>query len=253
MIVASEDGTDRPKKGQSNLSPSPTGRSGFSRPYSEDIQSVDEDESVVLNLVRQTRRRIDELLKRTPSQPAPTEGVRVGEPPTLSNNSSHSVFRSRQRATEDTDTGKMVDVLLAEYQACHMNSAHFESLRWTSGSILLVASVSLLVISFVRQVADDFRIVLAFRVCSLALFLVWFAYDRYIDPVVTASLDRCYEIEKELRELGFVSPLLRRMPIPRLFSSIKARRERRGTWATLFVVILIVILWTFLFVLFFKM
>ena len=49
-----------------------------------------------------------------------------------------------------------IDVLLAEYQASHRNRNHYDSVRWTIGSILMAASLTLFGISFMEPVRNNF-------------------------------------------------------------------------------------------------
>ncbi|MEM3448093.1 MAG: hypothetical protein QXP38_04320 [Nitrososphaerota archaeon] len=123
-----------------------------------------------------------------------------------------------------------ISVLLAEYQAAHMNRDHYDSMRWTIGSIFIASSLTLLGISFLEPVAHYHLQVLAITSFSCALFFVWLAYSQHVEPWVKASLKRLYEIEEELKVLGFDM---------RLHHSIREKRQIRGRWIRNFLIILV--------------
>jgi hypothetical protein len=65
---------------------------------------------------------------------------------------------------------KEVDILLAEYQAAHMNRDHYDSVRWTMGSIFIVGSLTLFGISFAEPVVGMPLQVGLLAVVSVILF-----------------------------------------------------------------------------------
>jgi hypothetical protein len=89
-----------------------------------------------------------------------------------------------------------IDVFLNEYQACHRNKDHFDSVRWTIGSIFVGASLTLFGISFGKQVVE----VLLASIFSFLLMIFWYLYFQHVNPFVMASIVRIHEIEKALRD-----------------------------------------------------
>jgi hypothetical protein len=109
---------------------------------------------------------------------------------------------------DDDELEMKVDVLVAEYQAAHINRNHYEGIRWTIASILMAASFTLMGISFIQEIKDSTIEVVLLACVSLALMMVWFAIHTYVSPFVRLSLERLWEIEKELQSLGFDAPKL---------------------------------------------
>jgi hypothetical protein len=52
-------------------------------------------------------------------------------------------------------TDKEVDVLIGEYQACHRNRNHYDSVGWTIGSIFIAVSLALIGFSFTLEFSRD--------------------------------------------------------------------------------------------------
>jgi len=95
-----------------------------------------------------------------------------------------------------------VQALLSEYHACHLNRNHFDTLRWTIGSIFIAASLALLSISFLQDVKDSPQGEVEWlALFSLLLMVVWFVYHRYTNRFVVLSLQRMWNIEESLRNL----------------------------------------------------
>jgi len=90
-----------------------------------------------------------------------------------------------------------IDVLLNEYQACHRNKNHFDSIRWTIGSIFIGASLTLFGISFEKHLVE----VLLASIFSFLLMGLWYLYFQHVNPFVMASIIRSHEIEKTLRNM----------------------------------------------------
>ena len=129
-----------------------------------------------------------------------------------------------------------VDVLLAEYRACHMNRNHYDNIRWTIGSIFIVASLTLFGISFFEEVRHSIFEVELLAIFSIILMIGWMVYVFYVHPFVSLSLDRALEIERELQELGFDAP--------RLHTSIRAKKQTiRGRYITTSLFILLLVVW----------
>ena len=70
---------------------------------------------------------------------------------------------------------KKIDVLLAEYQACHRNRDHYDSVRWTIGSIFIATSLTLFGISFLKEVRGNLMEVIFIAVFSVLLMLEKFS------------------------------------------------------------------------------
>jgi len=130
-----------------------------------------------------------------------------------------------------------------------MNRDHYDSVRWTIGSIFIVGSLTLFGISFVEPVVRMPLQVALLAGVSVILFGVFAAYHLHVEPYVKMSIRRLQMIEKELQTQGYVSPLpdselelfkdYQRDPknfqffkrIPRLHTMICAiTSEGRGTW-----------------------
>jgi len=104
-------------------------------------------------------------------------------------------------------------------------------MRWTIGSIFIAASLTLLGISLLESVALHPLQVLVMTSLSLALFFIWLAYSEHVEPWVKASLKRFYEIEEELRGLGFNM---------RLHHSIREKKQIGGRFIRNSLVIIVV-------------
>lgn len=131
---------------------------------------------------------------------------------------------------------KTVEVLLAEYHACHMNRNHYASVKWTIGSILIAASFTLLGISFVQEVVYNFEAVTLLASFSLASIVIWNCYNEHVRWFIKRSLDRMEEIEKELRNLGFGI---------KLHSSIRAKKQISARWISILLTITMFAAWIF--------
>lgn len=98
---------------------------------------------------------------------------------------------------------KRIDILVGEYQACHSNRNHYDSVRWTIGAIFIAASLTLFGISFVEEVRSNFIHVNLIGFFSLAWMLVWYVLFVHVNPYIMVSIIRCHKIELELYEMGF--------------------------------------------------
>ncbi len=108
----------------------------------------------------------------------------------------------------DLKRDKELDILLAEYQAAHVNRDHYDSIRWIIGSIFIAASFTVLGISFVEPATRTPRHGLLLLIVSGGIFLVWLLYNWQIEPYNKLSIYRLQTIEKELFEkYKHVSPL----------------------------------------------
>lgn len=98
---------------------------------------------------------------------------------------------------------KQIDALLSEYEACHRNRNHYDSLRWTVGSILLVASLTLLGASFTKEVAASSPVEMWFiALFSLAVLIGWYIYFTAIGLNIYTTFVRFLQIELELLKKG---------------------------------------------------
>ncbi|MCW4042998.1 MAG: hypothetical protein NWE90_04655 [Candidatus Bathyarchaeota archaeon] len=131
---------------------------------------------------------------------------------------------------------KFIDTLLTEYQACHMNRNHYDSLSWTICSIFTSASLALLGISFLNPVVNNPLDVILIASFSILIFVIYMAYERHARPWIKASLDRCHEIEEELRRLGFHTTL---------HTNIRGIEQIRGIWILRSLVMIVLFAWIF--------
>jgi glucose uptake protein GlcU len=56
-------------------------------------------------------------------------------------------------------TDKEVDVSIGEYQACHRNRNHYDSVEWTIGSIFIAVSLALIGFSFTLEFSREICII----------------------------------------------------------------------------------------------
>jgi magnesium-transporting ATPase (P-type) len=150
-----------------------------------------------------------------------------------------SILSSRSNVSgRPIDEDTRVNVLLAEYQLAQMNRDHYESGRWNMGTIFIAASLTLFGISFLRDVNDNPPAPLLIAVFSILLMVIWGAYNVHVQPYVELSFSRLHEIERTLRELGYLD-------IPRLHATIRAEtiRQRRGIWITIALFVVILLAW----------
>ncbi|NIO37996.1 hypothetical protein GTO27_09880 [Candidatus Bathyarchaeota archaeon] len=136
--------------------------------------------------------------------------------------------------TKDEQQKKEIDVLLAEYQACHRNRNHYDSVRWTIGSIFMATSLALFGISFVEEQLGILEVLLI-AVFSFFLIFVWYAYSQHVNLYVLESLLRFHKIERRLCDMGFDISLHKS-----IHDRTQQQQQRRGIWSTflLFVVVL---------------
>lgn len=94
-----------------------------------------------------------------------------------------------------------IRVWLAEYEACHSNRNHFDSTYWLIASIFLVASFTLLGLSFQEAIINNVSVVLLMTSFSVFLFAILYFYNVMIQRYIKNSYKRMLEIEAELRSL----------------------------------------------------
>jgi len=141
--------------------------------------------------------------------------------------------RGLKYSMDALDTDRRVDILLAEYQACHMNRDHYHGIVWTMGSIFITASIALFGASLVEPIVKNPSAVAVLAICSIILLVTWLAYNFHVDPWVTKSLRRCREIEEEFSRMKYTSSVCIKPPIPRLHTLIGARPQIPGIWITI--------------------
>ena len=103
----------------------------------------------------------------------------------------------------DSSKPDQINILLAEYQACHMNRDHYDSLRWTIGSIFIGTMFALYGISFLEPLISSLKNVLAISAFSLMIFTIWIFYHRYVGKFVNFSIERAKKIEEKLVFSGY--------------------------------------------------
>jgi len=139
-------------------------------------------------------------------------------------NGSAAVRPETSPSTRPVIADRTVDVLLAEYQACHMNRDHYHGIIWSIGSIFIAASLTLWGASFLDPIVHNIIMVIFIGIFSMVLILIWMSYLVHVQPWVTESVNRAREIERDLQQLGFDT---------HLHTSIEEKdRERRdsGNW-----------------------
>lgn len=113
-----------------------------------------------------------------------------------------------------------LQILLAEYQACNMNRDHYDSVRWLIGSVFIGASLTAFGLS---STYAEGPLVLIIALFSQSLVAIFIGYNDIVQAYIDLSLERCREIEIELRK--FKAPVLH--------SRIDKRtRKRRGRLLT---------------------
>lgn len=131
-----------------------------------------------------------------------------------------------------------IDILLAEYQACHTNRNHYDNLRWTIGSIFIASSLALFGISFMNEVRLPIEVIMMASF-SLLLIVIWYGYNQHVNPYVLASIKRLHEIELELYKMCFDM---------KLHKSVWEREKKelikpRGAWITYFLFLIVLGAW----------
>lgn len=139
---------------------------------------------------------------------------------------------------------KKIDALLVEYQACHRNRNHYDSVRWTIGSIFIATSLALFGISFLKEVRERFIEVILITTFSLLLMIIWYAYSAHVNPYVMASTLRFHEIELELEKWDFDVTLH--------YSVWKIKQMIRGVWITYFLFLVVLSAWFLRMAIFFQ-
>jgi hypothetical protein len=130
-----------------------------------------------------------------------------------------------------------IDILLNEYQSCHRNRNHYDSVRWTIGSIFIVASLTLFGLSLDKPIV----IVILAYYFSWSLIMIWYFYSQHVNPYIMRSMIRMHEIEKKLRDWDFEINLHKSIlaPEPKEGFTVK------GTYHSLSILILVTIMWFF--------
>ena len=143
---------------------------------------------------------------------------------------------------EGDGADKRIEVWLVEYKACQQNRDHYDSVRWTMGSIFIATSLTLFGVSFISEIKKEFWEVCVIASFSLLLTMIWYAYNQHIDPYTLESIKRMHKIEQKLRGMDFDFELQR--------SVFCASRRHplgciRGAWITYWLVMAIIGAWFF--------
>lgn len=96
---------------------------------------------------------------------------------------------------------KEIDILLAEYQACHLNRNLYDTVRWVIGSILIGTSLTLIGISFIQQIISDVYIIILLASSSIILLVIWMLYVIHTERWIKRTFEQMRWIEKRVREL----------------------------------------------------
>ena len=132
---------------------------------------------------------------------------------------------------------KRIDVLLNEYTACHSNRDHYDSIRWTIVSIFGGASIATFGISFLDPVRGNPYAVGSLAAFSVILLVISWAYYQHVNPWVNLSLIRTFQVENELRSLGFNIQLHYQIR-----ANDNAHFKFRGLWITILLYLTIIII-----------
>lgn len=127
-------------------------------------------------------------------------------------------------------------VLLTEYRVCQMNKDHYDGVRWTMASIFIGASFALLGFSFTEDIVGDKNAVSFMALFSLAMFLIWVAYNQHTQPWIHTSNDRQHEIEQRLQKSNYDI---------KLHTLIKAKKQIPGVWIFFLMILTIFLAWSF--------
>ncbi len=96
---------------------------------------------------------------------------------------------------------RRIKVLLNEYHACHLNRNHYDSVRWTIGSIFIGSSLALFGISFLIPVTNSSKAIVSITLFSSALYVIWFFYHSHVEPYIKFSIKRSQHIEERIQEI----------------------------------------------------
>jgi hypothetical protein len=94
-------------------------------------------------------------------------------------------------------TDDNLQVLLASYQAAIMSRDHYDSVRWTIGSVFIGAELATYGISFLSTLG--LAEITALAIFSEALLAIFVLYDQLVQPYIDLSFMVCREIEERLK------------------------------------------------------
>ena len=127
-----------------------------------------------------------------------------------------------------------LNVLLNEYHACHRNRNHYDSIRWSIGSIFIAASLTVYGLSLDK---DDPSVAVPLVLLSMFSILIWYAYFQHVNPWVMGSIERMQKIEDEIRKMSYKI---------NLHNSIRNnQRIVRGTWITFILLLILSVAWIY--------
>jgi hypothetical protein len=109
---------------------------------------------------------------------------------------------SSKETSNDKIRQEKIQVWLKEYEVCHCARNHFDTIRWTIGSIFLVVSFALLGLSFQKDIAGDPPMITLITFFSVFPVVIWLLYDRLLQPYIDSCYERIWKIEEELRAQG---------------------------------------------------
>lgn len=136
----------------------------------------------------------------------------------------------------NTDYEKtQISILLGEYQACHRTRNHYDSVRWTIGTIFIGTSLGL----FGLSASSNIDIVLLSGAFSIGLMFIWYLYAQHVNPYVMESLVRFHEIEIELEKMNFKIEQHRS-----IYNTNKIVQKPKGTTITYSLFFLVLTIWT---------
>jgi hypothetical protein len=119
---------------------------------------------------------------------------------------SSTVGTSREAtdSKQSTENGgkRQLEIWLAEYAAANSTRDHYDGTRWLIGSIFIAAIFTLFASSFLDQVARNNIASKLMAVISIVLWFVFVYYNHHVQPWVSAAIDRCHNIEGNLRHAG---------------------------------------------------
>jgi heme/copper-type cytochrome/quinol oxidase subunit 4 len=101
-----------------------------------------------------------------------------------------------------TNSQNQIEGLLKEYDVCHSNRNHYDSVRWTIASLFTGFSLAAFGFTFSSDQAVKPVSVTIVGAFAISMFLIGMAYFLHIEPYIRISIDRLYWIEVELQRLG---------------------------------------------------
>lgn len=143
-----------------------------------------------------------------------------------------------------------MDIWLAEYDAAVQTRNHYDSTRWTIGSIFIAIIFTMFAASFQPLVTNNFVLGVLAGI-SLILWFVFVYYDQHVQPWINAAIYRCQMIERNLQLKGYDCHLQNyiRYEHDALGNFTRKRKQVGAKWIVILFSIMIPLMWLFRFLL----